>query len=307
MLKTLDLFMINTILMLLAFVWTYFIVKNIFYAILISIAIYIFVWCLIKVIKKNKTTNYSSQKLAKHFALMGNKYTASFINSIVNVENKEIINDSYILLKEKNEIIVPIIKFSNLGYENIANIYRTAKNLECNKIYIIYSNIDRNAMVLANGLNIKCEFISIDYLFNYLKKSDKLPVLDEFSEKPINKISLKILIKAILNRKNTKYYIFTGVLFLLLSLITPLQVYYATVTTISFMLALLTFLPIDIKINFDTKNEENNSSFANLLQNNKESKVKQEENEINKEPNNNKNNKSQNKKNNKKLEDDNIK
>lgn len=265
MVKTFDLIAINTIIMLLTFIWTYYIVKNIWYAIAISIAIYLLVWSVIKILKKKKKTTYNSQKLAKHFAILGSDYSLNFIFDNINSADKEIINNKYILLKNSLEIIYPMYKFGNIGYENIAQIYRLAKENNYKKVYLLYSNIDRNAMVLANALNIKFEFVNIDYIFNYLKKSNKLPDLVEFSEKPFTKLSIKMLANIIISRKNTKYYVFTGVLFALISFITPLQSYYVTVSTISFVLAIITMLPIKFNMQTNIDTIENSKSFDKLL------------------------------------------
>lgn len=266
MLKTIDTIAITLISLLLIFTWTYFIVDNIWWTIAISLVSYVLLWSIFKIVKMKKKDNYTPKKLANHFALMGQSYVAKLLMDNLDFSNKQLIDDKYIRIGD--EVIYPMFKFGNINYENIASIYRLAKENEIKKVYLISSGIEKNALVLAGGLDVSIEYISEDVVFNYLKKKNNLPEIAESKEKPINKIGIKALFRGITSRSNTKYYVLCGVLFAFISFISPNKIYYIVLSTIVFILAILTFLPIFSNKNQLTSSQIKQSDFEKLLYDN---------------------------------------
>lgn len=266
MLKTIDTIAITLISLLLIFTWTYFIVDNIWWTIAISLVSYVLLWSIFKIVKMKKKDNYTPKKLANHFALMGQSYVAKLLMDNLDFSNKQLIDDKYIRIGD--EVIYPMFKFGNINYENIASIYRLAKENEIKKVYLISSGIEKNALVLAGGLDVSIEYVSEDVVFNYLKKKNTLPEIAESKEKPINKIGIKALFRGITSRSNTKYYVLCGVLFAFISFISPNKIYYIVLSTIVFILAILTFLPIFSNKNQLTSSQIKQSDFEKLLYDN---------------------------------------
>ena len=266
MLKTIDTIAITIISLLLIFTWTYFIVDNIWWTIAISLVSYVLIWSIFKIVKMKKKDNYTPKKLANHFALMGQSYVAKLLMDNLDFSNKQLVDDKYIQVDD--EIIYPMFKFGNINYENIASLYRLAKENDVKKIYLLSSGIEKNALVLAGGLDVSIEYVSEDVVFNYLKKKNSLPDIVESKEKPINKLGLKALLKGITSRANTKYYVLCGVLFAFISFISPNKIYYIVLSTIVFILAILTFLPIFSNKNQLTNSQIKQSDFEKLLYDN---------------------------------------
>lgn len=266
MLKTIDTIAITIISLLLIFTWTYFIVDNIWWTIAISLVSYVLIWSIFKIVKMKKKDNYTPKKLANHFALMGQSYVAKLLMDNLDFSNKQLVDDKYIQVDD--EIIYPMFKFGNINYENIASLYRLAKENDVKKIYLLSSGIEKNALVLAGGLDVSIEYVSEDVVFNYLKKKNSLPEIVESKEKPINKLGLKALLKGITSRANTKYYVLCGVLFAFISFISPNKIYYIVLSTIVFILAILTFLPIFSNKSQLTNSQIKQSDFEKLLYDN---------------------------------------
>ncbi len=266
MLKTIDTIAITIISLLLIFTWTYFIVDNIWWTIAISLVSYVLIWSIFKIVKMKKKDNYTPKKLANHFALMGQSYVAKLLMDNLDFSNKQFVDDKYIRVDD--EIIYPMFKFGNINYENIASLYRLAKENDVKKIYLLSSGIEKNALVLAGGLDVSIEYVSEDVVFNYLKKKNSLPEIVESKEKPINKLGLKALLKGITSRANTKYYVLCGVLFAFISFISPNKIYYIVLSTIVFVLAILTFLPIFSNKSQLTNSQIKQSDFEKLLYDN---------------------------------------
>ena len=274
MLKTIDTISITVITLLLIFIWTYFIVGNIWWTIAISIAFYLLIWSIFKVVKMKKKDTYTPRKLSNHFALMGQSYTCKILFDNLKSGKKQLIDEKFV--KIEDEIIYPLFKFSQIDYEAVASIYRLAKENNVKKVYMLSSPVKKEVVDLFKGLDVTFEFVSVDVFFNYLKKNNALPDIIENKEKPINKMGIIALFKGLISRNNTKYYVFSGILFAFISFISPNKVYYIVLSTIVFLLAILTFLP-----NLDKSNSASDSKtdFEKLLYKTPKNQNKNAENE----------------------------
>lgn len=109
-------------------------------------------------------------------------------------------------------------------------------------LYSAYSEGAKQVYFFGNPDTVELKsypfsIVSADVFFSQLKKNGLLPDAKENPVKP----GLKTVLKSALNRKNAKYFLFSGFVTALLGFFTPLKLYYLIFSGISLLLSVVSF------------------------------------------------------------------
>ena len=250
--KYIDKIILSSILIFIIFATIYLNIKNFFFSITLSLLIYLLIVIVYKSLKKHTNKNISYIDFINYLALQGNNYTVNLIFEIIEEKDKKIFDNCIIV---NDTAIFPIIKFSNISMDNIANVYNFSKKNNLTNIKIIYSNIDKKTLLFANNLDVNIDFINANLLYNKLKKYKKLPYFD--NNNIIKHKKNKDVIKYLNNSNTSRKLTILGLFFIALSFITPLKIYYLVIGSITIFISILPHIITGIKKLYDKSNNIN--------------------------------------------------
>jgi hypothetical protein len=193
---------------------------------------------------KIKREYINSENLFKFFLINGNAFAAEYICGNIKPEFKPVLDGEFISVKngETNGLIFPIFKYSKIGKDEIVKIYRVSRERAAQKVFIIAKNFDRDVFLAAADLNLSLSMIKIPVLCRYLKSVRALPPPPEKKPKNKDSIGLKVIADSVFSTKNSRRFLFATLITLLMSVLTPLKIYYCIMSAISFSLAALCLL-----------------------------------------------------------------
>ncbi|MDR3264313.1 MAG: hypothetical protein LBT30_08410 [Clostridiales bacterium] len=197
---------------------------------------------------KIKRQALNADKLNKYFLARGNESAAEYIAALIDEKYKAQKIGDFILLDTdtaERAVIYPVFKYSKISKDEFLRMYRNAASQGTKKIYIVSKSLDREIHLVANDLEAAVIFIKIPVLYKYLKNKNALPTLPDKVKKPPKKLSFILAAESIFARKNTKRFLFTAAILLLMSAVTPLKAYYYTMSAIAFCLAIPCFFVSD--------------------------------------------------------------
>ncbi len=237
MAKIIDYITLTIVTLLVTFCWAALAFNSPIGALIFSCALTLAVVVTVKYVRSKRNKPYTYDRLALEFSIRGNEYVINLLKCIL--KNADIESGSnYILLE--NCIIVSAFKFGLLNIGDIGNVCSLALKNERRVVYVIARGVERKAFTVAQSQRLKLEIVKIRTVFKLLEKRHALPDLAPVK----TKFSLKLLLETALSRSNFKSYIFSGVVLLLVSFITPYKIYYITIGSILILIALLTLTPL---------------------------------------------------------------
>lgn len=237
MARIIDVVSASIITLVASFVWGVLLFSRWEIALIFSCALTACTLCVLHTFSKRKRTPYGEDRLALEFALKGNEYLIKTLLSAIK-NNKFENGCNYILLK--NSVIIANFKFSALSPSDMQSICSLATKLERNVVFVIAKAIDRKSFQVSIAHDIKVNIVKIREVYKFLKKHDALPSLKKIKEKP----TLRALSQTIFNRQNFKHYTFSGIVLMLVSLITPLKIYYIAIGSLLLVLAIACLTPL---------------------------------------------------------------
>ncbi len=188
---------------------------------------------------------FSRQNARKHSM----RYADFVTYLIVNGDEKLLdivkeLDSTLSIIKKDNMYLwngVPIflwLKFGNISADSIVAMCNTCKKYNFSQAYVIASSKDKNALSLSKKLcQINLTFYDLKNIYKSAEKSNILPKKQKY--KGYYKQTFLLVLSTIFDNKNTKRYMFVSFVLLLLSFLTPLWVYYLTLSSISLVLAVI--------------------------------------------------------------------
>lgn len=137
--------------------------------------------------------------------------------------------------KEKS-LIYYAYKFGALSEEDIAKAYRIARCHALEKIYILTNHSERKALAVTEYIPQKVTIIGASTLYKYLLKRDAIPLKSVFLRK---KNRMANFLRVAISGANVKYYCIAGLSTSLLSLLSPLRIYYMAFSFFNLFLAII--------------------------------------------------------------------
>lgn len=236
MTKIIDVFTLTLTIFLLSIVWTgrY---LNVGLALLLSSTLTALTVITTIYLKKQNSKPYDKDRLALELSVRGNEYLVEILKSIL--KNAVFESGSNWILLE-NALIIVCFRFSLVGLNDVGNFYSLSLKKNRNQVFLLCRGIDRKAMHVLEMHDVKINVVKTKGIYDFLRRNSALPAL----EKEKKNFSLKAVAYSILSRSNTKSYLFSGIVLMTTSFITPLKIYYLIFGTIALILAILTLTPL---------------------------------------------------------------
>lgn len=244
--KKFDIAIINIIGFGLILVWTNYFIKQIAEAIFVALLIFITLRTITVhlinrfVDKKNITVAEMSQS----FAIMGAEDVCkNIISTFPQCSDAYIENNCIILLKEGETILVsPNFKMSAVSADEVAKVWRFAKEKNISKVYILARAHQRSVILFANSLEGEFIFPSAKKVHKYLILHNALPKKNFYHKKAKTSISFKDALSELFVRKRAKLFLFSGITLALFAFFSPLTVYYLVMASISICMGIACFV-----------------------------------------------------------------
>lgn len=225
--KRSDRFIISITLFLLSFALFSYLLDSYIISALIGGGFSILFLLLIRLIKPRE--NITIDEFAKRILLFGKEESDKLIEKL----NPNAVKTEYGYINN-NGIILNKLKYSPLSEEDIASAYRLAIKENIENIAIYCLRVDKKAILLINELLQTVKTVPIKKLYSQLKKENILP---DKAQK-IKKKGFKGLIVG-LYYIPTKHFLFVGLVLAILSLISPIKLYYLIFAFINIAIGLI--------------------------------------------------------------------
>lgn len=226
--------------------WLNYFIKDIVSAMFISTLI----WIGAKTIflhltnRYGKLKNMSLSEVEQCFALMGvDECTKHFLKLFPETYDATTESAGYISYRENNtaakKLLLVSLKFSAASADDIAKAWRYARDNGMEKITVLTKPVPRSLLIMARSLSVEFEFVEQRRLYKFLVRHNALPEKNHglAQKKKKAKLPVKEIFSGAFSAKHTKLFILSGFSLTLLSLFTPLKIYYLITATLSFALA----------------------------------------------------------------------
>ena len=149
--------------------------------------------------------------------------------------------DGNTILREQNEccLIYYAYKFGALSEEDVAKCYRLATKHNVTIIYALTNHSERKALTVTEYIPQRFNIVNTATIYKYLIKRGLIPSKEVFKHK---KSKITNFFHVIINKTNIKYYLICGLSASLISLITPLKVYYLVFAFLNLFLGVLSLI-----------------------------------------------------------------
>lgn len=251
--KILDTLFITIISFLISLVWLRYYFKNLTLSLILSLLITIIVTNIYIVIKFRKNKKITNKKLQKQTIEDFNNYlifasenekSETLLNILKKKNNVEIINDNFIISNENSKTFLHCnYSFQKISIDNIINLYKKAKQNNCNKLVIISIYFEKECYGIINKIkDIKIKLVDSNTFYNEVVIDSEFTLPNYIEKKEINKISIKDFFNMIFTKKKAKHYFFSSIIILLSSFIVPYNIYYIIIFTILITLTILSYV-----------------------------------------------------------------
>ena len=136
--------------------------------------------------------------------------------------------------KGKNILLCPAVKYSSFGFDDMKSAVIAAEEINADCIYLLFSSLDRKALTLQEYTSVPVKVLPFKKFAKYLfSKGFTIPHKN-------TKVTFKKLASffgGILNPHTAQRLIFSSVITVLLSFITPLKKYYLAVGFLQLVIA----------------------------------------------------------------------
>lgn len=239
--RFIDYFALRIALFFLIFVICQLIFEKLSVSLSVCILVFFAAVLIMEILRKDKNESkcpYNS--FVRYFALEGNNALKEKIKDYISPMEITEEGSDFLIIQNGNEkeCIYFAFRFSSLSQEDIAKCYRVCKEREIKKGYILGKDTVRTTLSLAGELNLNINFISAKQLYRCLKNKNLLPVTAT-KTKIKRKGKIKFFLSVFFSKNNVKHFLFGGIILALMSLITPLKVYYLSVAAITLAFSLI--------------------------------------------------------------------
>lgn len=241
--KIIDRVFISLLILLPLLVWALYLTRSLWQSVVLSVAVTVLlnlIWIGIST-RLNKKRTPSKIEIFKLLSALGTEETTALLyNSLPPDMRSELTAQTFIL--NKDTLVFNNIKFAPSNEEDIAKMYRLCKARGLTKAIFIANRTERKLMAFAAYLGIAATFPDRLTIKQYLVRHNALPAPPQPVKIKLPKYKLKELLSLVIDRRKAKYYIFSGLMLLLMSLLTPLKLYYLIFASLPLLLATISLL-----------------------------------------------------------------
>lgn len=170
-----------------------------------------------------------------------NKITDFLLNFYQN-EKIQKHKDCFVIDKDEKIIVFNNFNIQNCDINFLIECVKKSEKLNINKILVFASFFNKDCFsFIKNIQNFKIKLVDYEnFYLNFMKKENIFPTITiKYEEK--NRYTFKELISIAFNKKKTKGYIITGLIFLISSIFLRYNIYYIIFTTVMFIFALISY------------------------------------------------------------------
>ncbi len=208
------------------------------YAVPIIVGVYVLLGALNFHVKAHhKKAGITAEETPTYLALMDRVEQTKLFWSLVPDDLKGTLSHPYFTyVKDGKTVLVAVLyRFINLTQEDIASAYREAVKQEANEVVMLTRARDRKTLTLTTLLPIKFSFPDKFTVFKALKKHNALPPkLTPKKAKNKEKVPLKEVLDAVFTKSRARYFLFTALVLIVFSFLTPLKSYYLATAMVPF-------------------------------------------------------------------------
>ena len=235
MAKIIDRVALIGIIFLTFFLWSVYLTKNIVLGCLLSLMLTL----LLSVLVKPKEKFIPDEYIVK-LTTMPLKTLNTLLLKVLNPSMVAKYDENGFISTGDHTLILPNLKHSKLTADEIYALSIQTVQKGYAKLILILNDYDEiGYQKLLPYFHCQVDIIQSKTFINALKKTDLLPTLPTNVKK---KPKLNAIIKRAFDRKNAKYFLFSGLTMAFLVLFTPLTLYYLIFCTISLTCAILCLL-----------------------------------------------------------------
>ena len=247
----LQIFIKCSLIFLIAFIWSRFIFKELWIAVVVSICLTLIIeFISIFISQKHgykKHLKINEKELAENMFLSLSSDTNSldFFYNLANVRHKNLVKrKKYIKIihdQNLNVILYPLLKFQSIQIDDINDIIKECKKDKPNKLIIVCNDYDKICLTFTK--NFDFEIILLNKYESYTelyKEYEYFPKLTLTYKKEIKK-TFKDLLAYSFNKSRTKGYIISAVVLFISSFFVKISLYYCIIASLLLLFALLSY------------------------------------------------------------------
>ncbi|MDD4316141.1 MAG: hypothetical protein PHC84_03145 [Clostridia bacterium] len=240
-----DIYVINITVFVLLLVWTNYFIKSFAEAVFVTLLIFITLRTVFVHLKNRYSDkkNISVAEMSQSFAIMGAEDVCKHLAATLPESYNAVIeNNCIIFCKDGKRLLVsPNFKMSALSADEVAKIWRFAKEKAIETVYILARIHQRSVILFANSLEGGFIFPTAKKLHKYLVTHNAMPQKNFHLKKNKASISFRDALSNLFVRKRAKLFLFSGTTLALLAFFSPLTVYYLIMSSVSFGMGIACF------------------------------------------------------------------
>ncbi len=219
----------------LLFVWSIYLFDRFESAVAFTAAAFLTFIVILRIVKKtSRKSTCGRRKLEFQISVLGGEYALSLFKATF-PEAAETEGGRCFVCGDT--LVWSAYKFSPCGLEDVCSAYRTATDKGLKNVTVLCRDVDRKCYALKESLGIKIDFVKSKELYKKLQKENLLPI-PQFEKTP-SKISPREVVDLAFSKQNVRYYLTSGIMLTLISLVSPVKTYYVLIGTLSLVLALI--------------------------------------------------------------------
>lgn len=219
----------------LLFVWSVYLFDEFLNALLFTATGFVLFAIISEIVKKaSSKTKYKREKLEFQMAVLGSGYALKIYKQLYPSATETTDGKCF---ASGDTLYFSAYKFFACTVEDVCQSYRIAKEKGLSKIVVLCKNVDRQAQRISESFGMKITFETGKDIYKKLQKASLLPELT-FEKKP-EKFSAADVLGLMFQKQNIRYYLVTGLMLTLISLVSPAKTYYIVVGTFSLVMALI--------------------------------------------------------------------
>ena len=214
--------------------------------------------------RKRALKKTSVKDLEELFALMGPRDQQEFFfRAIPSSYSPELSENSVTFFRNGEKVLLlPVYKFSPIGYDDVAKALREATTMSSEKILILGKKPSKEVLLFSKKFSIFIDFIPTKKVSQFLYRQNKLPkrifpisernekftfksFFEKIKEKKMSemlntwKTSFLAILSEAFARRRVKYYLWTSLSLAVVSLFVPWKIYYVTFSAIALTMAII--------------------------------------------------------------------
>ena len=219
----------------LLFVWSVYLFDEFISALLFTATGFVLFVIISEIAKRaSSKTKYKREKLEFQMAVLGSGYALKIYKQLFPSASETYDGKCF---ASGDTLYFSAYKFFACSVEDVCQAFRLAREKGFEKIVVLCKSADRGAVKLSGSLGVKISFEKSRDIYKKLLKASLLPELT-FEKKP-EKFSLSDVLELVFQKQNIRYYLVTGLMLTLISLVSPAKTYYIVVGTFSLAMALI--------------------------------------------------------------------